>query len=141
MFKPFQVTTCQWTLVIELFELNNPKNLELRQTDSNTQFCCCDDDGKCNENREDPKLDDCDRSCDTFVTVTLQECEPDTDCAISITSGTVDNSPSVSPSGHIFSFDLDRFPNEVGHNYSLYLRVVYNLGSHINLKCLLGNIS
>ena len=77
-----------------------------------TEFCCCDDDGTCDEDINASSLDSCGNGCDTFVAVLPPDCQGD-DCGI--TTGTVTELISVSQFGYIFSFDFDGLSNEVGH--------------------------
>ena len=102
-------------LVIELSELQNPRNLEIQEIGGNTRFCCCDDDMTCEEDINAISLDSCDNNCDTFVAVLPPDCEAGEVCEI--TTGTVMDITSVSQFGYIFSFGLDAVPTEVhvGH--------------------------
>lgn len=121
-----QATRGQWTFVIELFEFQNPQNLEIQEMGDNIRFCCCDDDTTCDADINDSSLDSCDNGCDTFVAVLPPNCEEGDECEI--TTGTVTNLISVSQFGYIFSFDLDELPTEVGH-LTLYALCV--LGQYI----------
>ena len=112
-----QGTRGQYTFVIELFEFQNLRNLEIREIGRDTEFCCCDDDMTCVEDIDDSSLDNCDRECDTFVAVLPPDCEEGQACEI--TTSPVDQITSVSPFGYIFLFNLDGLSNEVGH-FSLF---------------------
>ena len=115
MTLSMQVTSCQREFVIELLEFENPRNLEIMEVSDNLLLCCCDDNSICVSNSSDVVLNDCDDQCDTFVTVTLDDCEPTEECTISTIQGIIDNGPPVPPFGYILSFHPEKIPDEVIH--------------------------
>ena len=99
------------------------------------RFCCCTG-MTCHDDREDSSLNDCGNTCDTYVTVMLPDCKPVEDCEISTAIGTIEDSPSVSTFGYIFSFDMDKVPYEVGHYIIslMYLSALLLPVTEINLN-------
>ena len=105
---------CQWALVIELFEFDNPMNWEIREISPGTiEYCCCDSENTCSPDRSAVSLTQCTNNCDTFFIVELLECEGQQQCFISTIAGTLQDSYSHSSFGYIFTFNINNISSEV----------------------------
>ena len=106
-----QVISCQWLLDVQLFNFHNPRNAEKRETDSSgTVDCCCD--GACAPPGQ--FASNCGlQICDIFFNVELSECQQPSNCFISTRVETINNSPTTSSYGYIFSFTLNSIPEDV----------------------------
>ena len=111
-----QAVMCQWTVVIQLFEFHNPKNIERKMTDDGCiQYCCCDD----NENdcESQPIFffmnnHNCAARCDIFFVVNVYDGSSKLQ-SISTVDERIQDSPPESLYPYNFSFTLDNSPNLV----------------------------
>ena len=113
-----QVTTCQWSLVIQLLEFHNSMNIEIKEDSSDEiLYCCCDDhEGSTCASKSIfyNNTNNCADKCDIFFLLSLSD-ESSDPHSISTIKGTIINSLPHSPYGYIFSFVLHDIPNLVRH--------------------------
>ena len=109
---------CQWSLVVQLLEFRNPKNIETKVNGSDElMYCCCDDLDTCAlESMFYMNTNNCANKCDIFFHLSLND-ESSYPHSISTIKGTIIDSPPQSLYGYTFSFSLklDDIPNLVRH--------------------------
>ena len=110
-----QVTTCQWSFVIQLLEFHNPMNIETEHNgnDDETLYCCCDEGSTCaSKSIFYMNNNNCADECDIFFHLSLND-EGSELHSFSTIEETIINSPPHSLYGYTFSFALDDIPNLV----------------------------
>ena len=109
-----QVANSQLSLDIFVIEYNNPMNLEVRETSNGDMlYCCCDQDNTCEEDRSASSLQNCRNGCDTYLVAYLDDCDLSQMCFLSTVYEAAYSSNGKSSYGYVFTFNLDRVPQEV----------------------------
>ena len=111
-----QVTTCQWSLIVQMLEFHNPMNIETKMNENDEiLYCCCDDVSTCaSESFFYMNTNNCTDQCDIFFLLSLSD-ENTKLYSLSTIKGTIINSLPHSLYGYTFSFALDDIPNLVRH--------------------------
>ena len=109
-----QVTTCQWSFIIQLLEFQNLMNIETMVKDNNEiLYCCCDEVDTCkSETAFDMNTENCPDRCDIFFLLSLSD-ESSELYSLSTIKGTIIDSSPQSLYGYTFSLVLDDIPNLV----------------------------
>ena len=109
-----QVTTCQWSFIIQLLEFHNPMNVETKVDDEGEiQYCCCDKDSTCaSESVFYNSTNNCADKCDIFFRLSLSDGSSELFSLSTIKETLIDSAPH-SLYGYTFSFALDHIPNMV----------------------------
>ena len=108
-----QVTTCQWSFVIQLLEFHNPMNMETNEDSDVIRYCCCDNGSSCApESMFYMNINTCAEWCDIFFLLSLSD-ENSELYSLSTIKGTVMDSPPQSLYGYIFLFAFDHIPKLV----------------------------
>ena len=111
-----QVVSCQWTLVIHLFEFQNSMNVITTQaSNGEREYCCCDeyDEGSKSKPASCKKDKKCKEECDTFFVLNVYNGSSEPFSISTIAEPILNSPPHSLYIGYTFPFPLDDFPSLV----------------------------
>ena len=113
-----QVVTCQWVVVIQLLEFQNPMNIETRIAgNGNIEYCCCDVGSSCASQSIFYMNDyDCGNRCDTFFVVSLYDGNSELSSISTIKEAILNSPPHSLYVGYTLPFTLDELTASVSYN-------------------------